>query len=90
MGSCCRVSHKESLHKVISSFPPRGNSLLFCGLSQLNEVSVISSSIGSPTSTRRLCDLSSAGKFGRGGPHNLQVDVVDPAFTTDITSKSSK
>ena len=22
-------------------------------------------------------------------PHNLQVDVVDPASTTDITSKSS-
>ena len=39
------------------------------------------------------------GKFGRGEaeaklpkddkPHNLQVDVVDPASTTDVTSKSS-
>ena len=53
----------------------------------------ISIHVGSTMSTQRLCDLSSAGKFGRGGaetkPHNLQVDVVDPASTTDITSKSS-
>ena len=50
--------------------------------------------IGSTTSTRRLCDLSSAGKFGRGEAEaklsqGLRVDVVDPASTTDITSKSS-
>ena len=59
----------------------------------------VSDGIGSTTSTRRLCDLSSAGKFGRGEAeaklskedksHNLRVDVVDPASTTDITSKSS-
>ena len=43
---------------------------------------------------QRLCDLSSVGKFGRGEaeakenkPHN-RVDVVNPASTTDITSKS--
>ena len=46
---------------------------------------------------RRLCNLSSVGKFGRGGaeiklpkedqPHNFWGDVVDPASTTDITSK---
>ena len=41
-------------------------------------------SIGSTTSTRRLCDLSSMGKK----EHNLRVEVVDPASTTDITSKS--
>ena len=48
-------------------------------------------------STRKLCNLSSAGKFGLGEvnfpkedkPHNLRVDVVDSASTTDITSKSS-
>ena len=47
----------------------------------------------------RLFDSSSAGKIVQGGdeaklsqggkPHNLRVDVVDPATTTDITSKSS-
>ena len=54
--------------------------------------------IGSTTSTRRLCDLSSAGKFGRGEaeakpkedkPHNLLVNIVDLTSTTDINSKSS-
>ena len=57
-------------------------------------------STGSSTSTQRLCDLSSTGKFGlyakqrlkfpkEDKPHNFRVDVVDPASTTDITSKSS-
>ena len=48
--------------------------------------------------TRRLCNLSSAGSLAEAKPrlnfskedklHNLRVDVVDPASTTDITSKS--
>ena len=55
--------------------------------------------IGSTTSTRRLCYLSSAESLAEVKPrlnfpkedklHNLRVDVVDPASTTDITYKSS-
>ena len=47
--------------------------------------------IGSTTSTRRLRDLSSVGKFAEAKPRlnfpmedKPRVDVVDPASTTDI------